>query len=130
MQVKYIPRDQLRQNWSWIKEGLEKVRSRGHDSWIVEDIYCDCFEQRAMLWIGYRDDHAIGFMVLQPMGSNLHVWVAYLTTHQDLLDGFEHIKNIARQGNLEKVTFTSARRGWDKKARSMGFTPTTWECKL
>lgn len=130
MIVKYIPKDELRNYWDWVKEGLNKVRSKGHDQWIVEDVYCDCFEQRSMLWIGYRDDAPVGFMVLQPIGESLHVWVAYLTTHQDLQDGFEHIKNIAKQGNLQKVTFSSVRRGWDKRARSMGFTPTTWETKI
>ena len=129
MEVKYIPKDQLRIHWGWIKEGLEKVRAKGHDSWIAEDIYCDCFEQRAMLWIGYRDSIPVGFMVLQPIGNALHVWVSYLTTN-DLLNGFNHIKNIAKQGNLKKVTFSSVRRGWEKKAKSMGFTPTTWECAL
>ena len=130
MIVKYISKDELRSHWSWIKEGLEKVRARGHDQWIVEDIYCDCFEQRSMLWIGYRDDKPVGFMVLQPLGSNLHVWVAYLTTHQDLLDGFEQIKEIAKRGNLKKVTFTSVRKGWEKKAKLMGFMPTTWEISI
>lgn len=130
MIVKYISKDQLRNHWDWVKEGLNKVRAKGHDQWIVEDVYCDCFEQRSMLWIAYRDDEPIGFMVLQPIGNALHVWVAYLTTHQDLFDGFEHIKNIAKQGNLEKVTFSSVRRGWEKKAKLMGFAPTTWEHKL
>ena len=130
MQVKYISKDELRSHWGWIKEGLEKVRAKGHDSWIVEDIYCDCFEQRSMLWIGYRDDQPVGFMVLQPIGDALHVWVAYLTTHQDLLDGFKEINKIASNGGAKKVTFTSVRKGWEKKARLMGFTPTTWEYKL
>lgn len=130
MEVKYIPKDELRNYWGWVKEGLEKVRSKGHDQWIVEDIYCDCFEQRSMLWIGYRDNNPVGFMVLQPIGTTFHVWVAYLTTHQDLADGFEHIKNIASKGNCEKISFISQRKGWEKKAKLMGFMPTTWEYKL
>ena len=130
LSVKYIPPSELRKNWSWVKEGLEKVRDKGHDTWIVEDIYCDCYEERSMLWIATKEDHAVGFMVLQPMGTTLHVWVAYLLTHDDLINGFEHIKKIAKQGGCDKLTFTSVRKGWEVKARAMGFKPSTWELNL
>jgi len=39
----YIPKDQLRSHWDYVKHGLELVRKRGHTQWIVEDVYCDCY---------------------------------------------------------------------------------------
>ena len=42
MILHYIPKDQLRQHWDYVKHGLELVRAKGHTQWIVEDVYCDC----------------------------------------------------------------------------------------
>jgi hypothetical protein len=42
----------------------------------------------------------------------------------------KEIQEIARQGGKSKVTFTSERRGWERKARELGFKPSTWEYKL
>jgi hypothetical protein len=132
MQVKYIPKDQLRYYWNFVKNGLEKVRAKGHQDWIVEDIYCDCFEQRSMLWLIEKDDYGIGFMVMQPMGKVMHLWAAWLDSSNpdDLTEGLVHAINIAKQGNCEKLTFSSVRKGWERKARQLGFTPSTWEIKV
>jgi hypothetical protein len=44
----YIPKDQLRSHWDYVKHGLELVRAKGHMEWIIEDIYCDCYENPCM----------------------------------------------------------------------------------
>ena len=132
MDIRYIPKDQLRVHWEFVKHGLEKVRSKGHDEWLVEDIYCDCFEQRSMLWIVSKENKDVGFLVLQPVGKNLHLWAAWLDSNnpQDLADGLTHAINIARQGNSERLTFASVRKGWERRARQLGFSPHTWEIKV
>jgi len=76
MILHYIPKDQLRQHWEYIRHGLEIVRSKGHTDYIAEDVYCDCFEQRSMLFMGIVDNKPVGFVVLQPIGNRLHVWAA------------------------------------------------------
>lgn len=132
MQVKYIPKEQLRYYWDFVKSGLEKVRSKGHNDWISEDVYCDCFEQRAMLWLVEKDNVGVGFMVLQPLGKTMHLWAAWLDSNnpQDLEDGLIHAQNIAKQGGCEKLTFSSVRKGWERRARQLGFNPSTWEIKV
>lgn len=132
MQVKYIPKDQLRYYWDFVRNGLEKVRGKGHSDWITEDIYCDCHEQRAMLWLVEKDNVGIGFMVLQPLGKTMHLWAAWLDSDnpQDLEDGLVHARNIAKQGGCEKLTFSSVRKGWERRARQLGFNPSTWEIKV
>lgn len=132
MQVRYIPSNQLRNHWNFVKQGLEKVRSKGHQNWIVEDIYCDCFEQRAMLWLIEKDNDEVGFMVMQPMGNVLHLWAAWLDSDnpKDLEEGLTHAVNIAKQGGCEKLTFSSVRKGWERRARQLGFNPSTWEIKV
>ena len=132
MILHYIPKDNLRQHWEYIRHGLEIVRSKGHTEYIPEDVYCDCFEQRSMLFMGIIDHKPVGFVVLQPIGNRLHVWAAWSLINDDTLfmQAFQEIQAIAKQGGKTKVTFNSERRGWERKARQMGFKPQTWEFTL
>jgi hypothetical protein len=129
MDFVYVPPANIRSEWTWVREGLEKVRDKGHDDWISEDIYCDCFEQRAMLWIRKKKD---GFMILQPIGKSMHIWAAWLDSKnpEDLLSGMETVKEIARHGGCTSVTFSSVRSGWVRKAKLLGAKPSTWEVQL
>jgi hypothetical protein len=132
MILHYIPKDKLREHWDYVKHGLELVRAKGHTSWIVEDVYCDCYENRSMLFVGIIDNKAVGFVVLQPIGNRLHVWAAWSLINDEALfmQAFQEIQAIAKQGGKTKVTFNSERRGWERKARQMGFKPQTWEYTL
>jgi len=132
MILHYIPKDNLRQHWEYIRHGLEIVRSKGHTDYIAEDVYCDCYEQRSMLFMGIIDNKPVGFVVLQPIGNRLHVWAAWSLLNDEVLftQAFQEIQQIARQGGKTKVTFNSERRGWERKARQMGFKPQTWEYTL
>lgn len=132
MILHYIPKDQLRQHWEYIRHGLEIVRSKGHTDYISEDVYCDCYEQRSMLFMGIVDNKPVGFVVLQPIGNRLHVWAAWSLLNDEALfmQAFQEIQAIAKQGGKTKVTFNSERRGWERKARQMGFKPQTWEFTL
>lgn len=132
MILHYIPKDQLRQHWEYIRHGLEIVRSKGHTEYIPEDVYCDCYEQRSMLFMGIIDNKPVGFVVLQPIGNRLHVWAAWSLINDEALfmQAFHEIQQIAKQGGKTKVTFNSERRGWERKARQMGFKPQTWEYTL
>ena len=132
MILHYIPKDKLREHWDYIRHGLEIVRSKGHTEYIPEDVYCDCYEQRSMLFMGIIDNKPVGFVVLQPIGNRLHVWAAWSLINDEALfmQAFQEIQQIARQGGKTKVTFNSERRGWERKARQMGFKPQTWEYTL
>jgi hypothetical protein len=132
MILHYIPKDNLRQHWEYIRHGLEIVRSKGHTDYIAEDVYCDCYEQRSMLFMGIIDNKPVGFVVLQPIGNRLHVWAAWSLINDEALfmQAFQEIQAIAKQGGKTKVTFNSERRGWERKARQMGFKPQTWEYTL
>ena len=129
MILHYIPKDQLRTHWEFIKHGLEIVRSKGHPEWLAEDVYCDCYEQRSMVFLAITNNQPYGFVVLQPIGQTLHVWAAWSTINDELLlqQAWQEIQQIAKNGQKTKVTFSSQRRGWERKARLMGFKPQTWE---
>ncbi len=132
MILNYIPKDQLRSHWDYVKHGLELVRAKGHTEWIVEDVYCDCYENRSMLFLAITDNKPYGFVVLQPIGNTLHIWAAWSVINNEELQNkaMKEIQEIAKQGGKSKVTFSSQRKGWERRARQMGFTPQTWEFTL
>jgi len=130
--LNYIPKDQLRTHWEYVKHGLEIVRSKGHPEWIVEDVYCDCYENRSMLFIGVIDQQPVGLVILQPIADALHIWATWSTLNNQTLfyQAWQEIQQIAKQGGKSRVTFSSQRKGWERKARSLGFKPQTWEFTL
>ena len=132
MILHYIPNHELRQHWDFVKNGLEIVRSKADSSWIVEDVYCDCYENRSMLFLIITNKTLYGFVVLQPNNQAMHVWVTWMNVNDNkLLDNiFEEVKVMSKQSGKSTITFTSQRKGWERKAKQMGFKPLTWEFKI
>jgi hypothetical protein len=132
MEYKYIEPQQLRGWWESIKPALEKIRSRGNDGWIVEDVYTDCFNQKSLLFVLIENNHYKGFFVLQPMGETLHVWAAYSleNSYEVVENALKYIKGMAAQATVKYLTFSSHRRGWDRRAAAYGFRPKQWICEV
>ena len=132
MILHYIPNHELRQHWDFVKNGLEIVRSKADSSWIVEDVYCDCYENRSMLFLIITNKTLYGFVVLQPNNQAMHVWVTWMNVNDNKLleQIFAEAKVISKQNGKSTITFTSQRKGWERKAKQMGFTPLTWEFKI
>jgi hypothetical protein len=127
-EFKFIPVDDLRKWWASVRPGLEKIKSKSPENWIVEDVYTDCFNQKAMLWVVLENNHFNGFFILQPMGEELHVWAAWTleNDYQVVQKGLQFIKNMAREANVKYLTFSSHRPGWDRRAKAYGFRPRKW----
>ena len=82
-----------------------------------------------MLFLAITNNQPYGFVVLQPINDTLHIWATWSTLHDNTVfqQAWQEIQAIAKQGSKTKITFTSQRRGWDRKALQMGFKPSTWE---
>ena len=132
MEYKYVSVDELRNWWPFIKPGLEKVKTKSPENWIVEDVYVDCFNQKSMLWVLIEDKRFVGFFILQPLGNTMHIWVGWtLENNQQIVEnGLKYIKDLSRQGGMKYLTFSSHRRGWDKRSKQYGFRPRQWICEV
>lgn len=129
MKSTFIDPNNLRQWWGFIRPGLLKILEKSPEPWIPEDVYADCFSGRSMLWIAQDDARPVGFAVLQPQGTALHVWCVHLERGH-LETGMQHLLEIARNGNAERLTFESWRPGWDRQARKLGFKPRKWAMEV
>jgi hypothetical protein len=132
MEFRYIQPDQLRAWWPSLRPGLDKIKTRSPENWIVEDVYTDLFNGKSMVWVCIDNDRYAGFFVLQPMGLTMHVWAGYtLENNQQIVEnGLKYIKILASQANAKFITFSSHRNGWQRRAAQLGFRPKQWICEV
>ena len=132
IEFKFIPVDELRNWWPSIREGISKIKTKSPENWIPEDVYTDCFNQKAMLGLVLKDSHFYGFFILQPQGKELQVWAAWTleNDYQVVEKGLQFIKNMAREANVKYLTFSSHRSGWQRRAKDYGFRPRKWICEV
>jgi hypothetical protein len=128
--MRYIQPNELRDWWSFVRPGLEKIKTKSTEPWIPEDVYADCYSQRSLLWVLFSNDRPTSFVVLQPAGNFLHVWCAYAYEDDCLEIGWEKLKEVAKQFGWTKISFDSDRRGWDKVAGRLGFKPRRWVAEI
>jgi hypothetical protein len=132
MEYKYIDPQELRNWWASVKPGLEKIKSKSPENWIIEDVYTDCFNQRSLLFVLIENNHYQGFFILQPLGETLHLWAAYSleNSYEIVENALKYIKDMASTANVKSITFSSHRRGWDRRAAKYGFRPKQWICEV
>jgi hypothetical protein len=132
MEYRYIAPQELRQWWASVKTGLEKIKSRSPENWIIEDVYTDCFNQKSLLFVLIENNHFKGFFILQPQGETMHLWAAYsLENSYDVVENaLKYIKGMAAEAKVKYITFSSHRRGWAKRAADYGFRPKQWICEV
>lgn len=132
MEYRFIAPQELRQWWASVKPALDKIKSRSPENWIVEDVYTDCFNQKSLLFVLIENNHFKGFFILQPQGETLHLWAAYsLENSYDVVENaLKYIKGMAAEAKVKYITFSSHRRGWNKRAVQYGFRPKQWICEV
>lgn len=114
----------LRQNWPFVKDGLERILSKSPEFWIPEDVYASLASNKATLWLWIEDDKTVGFVVGYMTGENFHIWCAYGIL-KNVRQAFAELEDIVR-GQCKRITFESWRSGWTKTAKQLGFSPKGW----
>lgn len=130
MEYTYLKPQELRNSWDYIKKGLAKILKKSPEQWIAEDIYADCVSGHSHIVLFTEQNKALGFCVLQKRNTDLHIWCAYSEVSGYLQQAFEKIKTIAKESQLDKITFETWRNGWEKKAKLLGFKPRTYYMEI
>jgi len=132
MEFKHIPVADIRGWWAAIKSPMEELKTYSPEDWIVEDVYADLISNRSLLWVALKEQKFAGFFILQPSGLHLHVWAAWMleNDYQIVESGIKYIKGLASQANAKYITFSSHRKGWQRRAKQLGFRPKQWICEV
>ena len=120
---------ELRQSWSFVRNGLEAILRKSPEPWIPEDVYAAISNGKCTLWLAIEQDKAVGFVIAYISGDNFHVWCAWGNLGGNLKAYFQDLEDIARQ-QCKRITFESWRPGWNRVARELGFKPRTWAKEL
>jgi len=115
---------ELRDNWQFVKHGLERILLKSPEYWIPEDIYASLANNKSTLWLWIENDKPVGFVVGYVVGENFHIWCAHGILHS-VKQAFAELEDIVR-GKCKRITFESWRSGWTKTAKQLGFSPRGW----
>ncbi len=123
--LRFIPKEDLRYEWPWIRKGLERILESSSQHWLPEDVYMALKTESAEAFRGVLEGETAGFVILQKHqsldGTELFIWAAH--TMEDGRDFYEDIEQIAKDVGAKRVVFWSNRMGWRRLAKRYGFTP-------
>ena len=121
---KYIPPNELKTYWDYIRLKLELLQRKSPEPWIPEEIFADVLHGHSSLWMAFNVDKPIGFIVGQVQKEQtFHLWVGYCEPHIDDYVKWHMIEEVTQKLNCKKISFGSWRKGWTRKAKRLGFQP-------
>lgn len=125
----YISSDEIHAHWEAVKAGLQRIKSKTREHWLVEDIYHQLKLGNCGLYVFDG-----GFVILQLLngwdGKEMNVFCAYGSGNMDW--ALPQTKEIAKAAGCKRLKFTSTRDGWEKRAIAVGYTKghTEYEMEL
>lgn len=128
-EFRLITPEGLQAIWPLVKSGVQTVCERGSDGWIMEDVYMALKQGVSLLYVGFVSNYYVGFVVVTPTigwnGPQLHTWLLYNRGERDVLDTFlPDLIEIAKVRGAQRITMSSPRKGWERRAVALGFHPT------
>lgn len=133
-----VPRTfaQVRDEWGWVKNGLQDIISRTGERWMPEDVWTALQTGKAFLFaISHnQDDH--GFVIVQTThdfdGPALFVWCAwsepgFLIKHRN--EFAAELRRLAKTVFAKRIRFESPRQGWNWVQECIP-VKTIYECEV
>ena len=109
-----------------VKDGVRKVADIGSDGWIPEDVWMSLKQQTSFLYVAYVSGFYVGFVIVTPANGwrapLWHLWVLYNRGDRDVLETFlPDFIGMAKQRGVQRITMSSPRKGWERRAPQLGF---------
>lgn len=128
-ELRQIQQAEIGAYWPLVKAGIEKVAERASDGWIAEDVYMALKQGVSQLLVAFVANYYVGFLVVTPTvgwaGPQLHIWALFNRGERNVLETFlPDLLRIAEERGMVRITMASCRKGWERRARELGFVPT------
>tara|TARA_R100000773_G_scaffold43935_2_gene43495 strand:- start:203 stop:607 length:405 start_codon:yes stop_codon:yes gene_type:complete len=121
---KFVQPAEIRTYWGYVKPRLEIVLKKSPEPWIPEDIYADVVMGSSLLWLMLNEEQPAGFIVGRKQNDGVFfLWAGYCEPHIDDLIKWTLIEQATISVGCKKIAFESWRKGWEKKAKKLGFRP-------
>ena len=125
--IEEIPQSEVKYSFEKIEPHLKKVIKKARADWITSDVYVALREGEAVLYMFYKEDVYVGFLIVQFLKNKsgevtLHIWATYQKPEYNYRNvGFTFLEKLASEYNAVAIEFESSREGWKKEAPTMGF---------
>jgi hydroxymethylpyrimidine pyrophosphatase-like HAD family hydrolase len=130
--IEAIPVNELRYAFAQIENDLQYIRTKSFSDWIVSDIYLALRNEQSTLYMFYKDDEYIGFIITSlisdPGGElTLFVWATYQKPEYNYRQvGFDFLDKLALDKKVKTIEFHTSRQGWERVAGKHGFELTSY----
>ena len=116
MQLIPVPADKVADVWPNI---LEMVQAVLVYSDFTEELMLENLKAGLLLLIlGRKNIRCVGFTIFKPEGENIHIVMMNSLEGADLSPYFDRL--LKKEG-VQSLTFTSSRKGWERRAPQLGF---------
>lgn len=123
-----VPQTGLRDAWAFVRPALATMDRP--DGWLPEDVYMTLRSNGATLYMIHDETgQKAGFFILRVLhdfdGPRLHIWILHATDADfDVMAAFsEDLERLARGVGAVRITFSTNRPGWHRKAPAYNFAP-------
>ena len=118
--------EELHAAWQQVQRGVDRVIEATHADWLREDLYVSLRQGVTQLYVGYVHQYYVGFVAVTPTagwtGPQWHIWAAFNRGERDVLQTFlPDLVALAKAAGAQKLTMSSPRKGWERRAVQLGF---------
>jgi hypothetical protein len=130
--VEATPIEEVRCAYERIESDLNIIRKKSYSDWIPADVYLSLRTGRSTLYMFYKEDSYVGFLVCSISTDTsgeltLFVWATYQKPEYNYIEvGFEVLDKLALEKNAKAIEFHTSRPGWEKTAGAQGFKLTSY----
>ena len=129
--IEEIPPSEIKYSFTRIEPYLKRIREKNYSDWIIPDVYLSLREGRSTLYMFYKDDEYVGFVISQFITDlsgegTLFIWASHQKPEYNYREvGFDFIDKLAENKNAVAIEFESSRAGWRKLAPKFGYNLVT-----
>lgn len=116
--LRFVPPQELRALWPWVRVGLEQIKTKCGEPWIPEEIYCQIQAKTAFLYVFDKTGFAVFQKHFDGDGPVLFIWLLWcksglgLPIEQQL---YAAIDQLATKEGCKRIRMHSPRKGWAQR---------------
>lgn len=122
---KAVLQNEIRAAFIEVEPSLRRLSQSPFIHWHPVDVFMSLHSGVSnMFWL-YEGAEKTGFVILTPDDESVELWIgAGLNGHVfDLAECADSLFSLAKDFGFKRITFKSHRRGWERVAQRVGWTP-------
>ncbi len=139
--VELIPatKASIRANFAYFEGGMADIIAKVRAEFVTADIYHHLMQGKVHLYWVEEGEDRLGFVILSQYDAGYEEVPTLVIDHLWLRPGVDVFAEAVAAGydlastlGVERIEFNSARLGWGRRVKELGFTPSfvTYQCQV